>query len=384
MHETDVNAARQFEYATVPAVPLADDADLVRRVASSYCRAVEEFDGHGTSFWKGFEDRHSGFKEAFSSNDLASLGNLLRNPAETELHRGFDDLVAPYVKERSENPDRCHAGAQTMFDYLEQIAFGTGALRCPYPPQHGEAKSGLSVNEILESLDARFGFRIDFPNPFAHEFGLRTDRGIASYRAIQAIYQAWRVKQIALHVNGNRVLEIGAGLGRNAYHARKSGIEQYTIVDIPNTQLAQSYYLARIMGEQTVSFCAETDERPVRLRSPKWLSQTSEKFDVVINVDSLTEMDRDHALSYIKFARDKSRSFLSINHEFNAATVAQLAAEAGMAAIARSPYWPRPGYVEETFISQYGDDGEQLRAMRASTSWRVTAPLRALKSAIWH
>jgi hypothetical protein len=169
-------------------------------------------------------------------------------------------------------------------------------------------------------------------------------------------------------VRGKRVLEIGAGLGRNAYHARKFGIDQYTIVDIPNTQLAQSYYLVRIMGEHTVSFCGETDERPVRLRSPKWLSQTSEKFDVVINVDSLTEMGRDHALSYVKFARDKSRSFLSINHEFNAATVAQLAAEAGITAISRAPYWPRPGYVEETFLARHGDDGEQLRAMRESTS----------------
>jgi hypothetical protein len=365
-----------FEYETVQKTAAVDDTVLVRRVADAYRLMIAEFGGHGTSFWQSFEAKHADFSAAFASNDLTALGHLLRSPAETELFWGFDDLVKPFVKFRNENAAACEDGARTIYDSLVQLAVAVGTLRAPYP-EAGQSSLAVPVEQILEGLDRRFGFRVDFQNPFAFDFGVKTSRGVASHRSIQAIYQAWRVKQLADHVGGSKILEIGAGLGRNAYYARKFGLNRYTIVDIPATQLAQGYYLGRVIGADKISLCGEPDN-DVRLRSPSWLHSSSETFDVVLNADSLTEMDRGHALRYVKFARDRSPAFLSINHEFNETAASQLFDEAGMKVFSRSPYWPRPGYVEEVHITQRNTD---MQAVLKSTSWRVTAPLRWLRSA---
>ena len=49
-----------------------------------------------------------------------------------------------------------------------------------------------SPDELLAFADEAFGFRIEFPNPYAEEFGLLTSRGIATLRSIDALYQAAR------------------------------------------------------------------------------------------------------------------------------------------------------------------------------------------------
>ncbi|WP_338833457.1 hypothetical protein [Bradyrhizobium septentrionale] len=369
-----------FQYAMVQDVDsdAEDDTALVRRVACSYRLGAADFGGHGASFWGSFDAKHSEFKVALEQNDHIALRHLLRNPSETELFWGFDDLAKPFVSDRLEHPEKCPCAAESIYNSIVQIAIATAAIRCPYPEQ-AQTNSQIPIEELLAALDTKFGFRIDFPNPFPFEFGLVTSRGIASYRAVQALYQAWRVKQILLHVNGRTVLEVGAGLGRNAYYAHKFGINFYTIVDIPSTQLAQGYYLGRIMQNNAVSLFGEPDSS-VRLRTPSWLSSTPEDFDVVLNVDSLTEMDRHHALAYVKFARDRSRAFLSINHEFNPTTMPSLFEEAEVNPVSRSPYWARPGYVEEMFLSPPPyPEREELRLIKESTSWRITAPLRWAK-----
>lgn len=334
-----------YAYASVDMPSDFNDDELVQRIARAHQIASQEFAGHGSSFWRTFEEKHRDIEDALNSGNTDELARLLRNPSETELFYGFDDLVKSYVTDRNASPEMLRVGAAVVYEILIQVAMGSGAIRCNYP-EAGQGLPEIPIEQLLLSLDSRFGFRIEFQNPFKFEFGLSTSRGIISYRAAQSLYQTWRVKQICDLIEGAKVLEIGAGLGRNAYFARCFGIKNYTIVDIPRTQLAQGYYLGRVMGDAAVSLHGEPDS-DIRLRSPKWLFETSENFDFVLNVDSLTEMDREHALAYLRFAKDHSKAFLSINHEFNPATAEELIHEIGMKAVHRSPYWPRAGYVEE-------------------------------------
>jgi hypothetical protein len=75
----------------------------------------------------------------------------------------------------------------------------------------------------------------------------------------------------------------------------------------------------------------------------------TENYDLVINVDSLTEMARDTARAYVGALRERAAIFLSINHEYNAFTVRDILAESGLNATTRMPYWLRRGYVDEVF-----------------------------------
>jgi SAM-dependent methyltransferase len=313
------------------------------------------------------------------------------------LFSGFDDLDKgrPSVLNATEvlNPY-----GQMIHDALQRVAVASGALRFPYPPGNDPLHS---IEDLLNSLDDLLGFRIEFPNPFRYEFGLATSRGIANFRAIQSVYQAWRTKLIAQSLRGDRILEIGAGLGRNAYYAQKLGFQSYTIVDVPSTQLAQGYFLGRVIGSDSVSLHGEQDEY-VRLRSPTWLANSNEVFDIVLNVDSLSEMDRAHASAYVEIAKRSAKAFLSINHEHNPFTVRELLIESEMHPVSRSVYWPRPGYIEELYISQASDLhalnqrlvqdllikrrmektlSAEAAALRSSTSWRITAPLRTIRNA---
>ena len=72
---------------------------------------------------------------------------------------------------------------------------------------------------ILRDLDTAFGFAIHFPNPYPDEVGLKTSRGVASYRAVQGLYQAYRVAELVRDRPAARVVEIGGGLGRTAFYA---------------------------------------------------------------------------------------------------------------------------------------------------------------------
>ena len=360
--------ASNIEYGFSDAPSCVDDSDLVARIVKAYERAQLEFTGHGTGFWAGFEPRFEEIIEAVRTHDYGGVARLLRDPSENELFWGFDGLVKKFTDELlKKSSSELFESVRSHYDSLIQLAVGVGAARCPYP-EAKQPNPEPAVEEILSALDFVFGFRIDFPNPYRHEFGLATSRGIASYRAIQALYQTWRVIQLGKLTGGCRFLEIGAGLGRNAYYAQRFGKIEYTIIDIPATQLAQGYFLGRVLGQNVVSLPGEND-RNIRIRSPAWFHKTREKFDVALNVDSLTELDKDHALAYVTSAKKRCGFFLSINHEYNQTPAAQIFREASMVPLMRSPYWPRPGYIEELVV------GSRMSSAigRTSRSWFMAA-----------
>ncbi len=122
-----------------------------------------------------------------------------------------------------------------------------------------------TIETLLSALDDKFGFRVDFPNPYPFEFGIATSRGIVGHRTLHALYQAWRLHQISNAGAQTRVLEIGAGLRKVAYYARKFGISDYTIIDTPLTNAAQP----RVLGRQPfakplwpIVFCQD-DRHPI-------------------------------------------------------------------------------------------------------------------------
>ena len=296
-------------------------------------------------FWDNeFFDVKRSIHIALVSGDLEVVQCLLRDPGKTDLFYGFDNLTRTLMP----NPqveDRVHGIG--MYQDLLQLSEALGARRL-WNPEGAHREALPEVETLLSSMDRVLGFRADFPNPFPDEVGLTTSRGIASYRAVQAIYQAWRLSSAARTNKSARVAEIGAGLGRTALYARRLDMRDYTIVDLPMSAVAQAYFLGRTLGPDEI--CLYGEDRPgIRIVPPGVFLNASDPYDVVMNVDSLTEMARSTARAYCETIKARAPLFVSINHEINAFTVRDVCAEAGMKMLRRASYWLRRGYVDEEY-----------------------------------
>ena len=343
---------RNFHDATMPIVIAesaggAEQSDaLLGRIQLAY-RAADAIDEeNGLSFWTGdYAEKKRAEREALMSPDVAALRGLFADPLNSAIFYGFDML-------NRIDTSAAHIGhipwrTEWVYDNLLRLAEAIGVQRIEYP-ETGDQPVYPDPEELLLKLDAAFGFKIDFPNPYAGETGLQTSRGIASYRAIQALYQAWLIK----NTGAETVVEIGAGMGRTAYYALKFGVREYTLVDLPMTNVPQAHFLGSALGPQSVSLFGENTSAPVKIIPPAPFLASADTYDLIINVDSMTEMSREYATQYFEAAAKRSGALLSINHEHNNFTVREIAGD--RKSVYRTHYWLRRGYVEELFSFKAG------------------------------
>jgi hypothetical protein len=322
----------------------ANDGRLIDRLVQSYSIRRENPSGQWSEIFLG---RHADISEALASSDRPRIEEILRNPASSDIFYGFDGTVKSLRLGGLRIEDR-RAPALAL-DGLTALAEALGARKIELPENYYFWRvNRIRADEVLGQIDKAIGFKVQVPNPFPSEYGLVSSRGIVSFRVPQAIYQAWRIARLLEGIEKPKVLEIGGGLGRTAFYARQFGIQDYTIVDIPVSSLAQGYFIGRTLGEESVSLFGEnvTDDR-VKIMPPSFFLDGTERYDLVVNVDSLTEIGRAAADQYWSAIDRRASRLLSINHEANEFTVAQLIREGKHARASRMPYWMRRGFVEE-------------------------------------
>ena len=121
-----------------------------------------------------------------------------------------------------------------------------------------------------------------------------------------------------------RILEIGGGLGGQAYQTSVLGanqLERYTIVDIPEVACLSAYCLLAAHGEDRVKLFGEAE--PTGLKPfidvlPHWCVSTFPdcSYDLVYNSHSFSEMDGKSATFYLREVERLTRHFFfHINHE---------------------------------------------------------------------
>jgi hypothetical protein len=293
---------------------------LVENLLATYRGTFRE--EHYGAMWKKIFDRYQRpLHDVFMKGSPAEAEAILSNPLSNYLHYGFDNTFKGFKGENSND-----------LSMLRRLSEALGAERLRNP-EHVSPQ--MRVRTLLRELDSaeaillrmdKLRGPVDFPNPFPGETGTVTKRGIASHRAIHAIYQASLL-------NGS-VLEIGGGLGRTAYYAHRFGIADYTIVDLPFSGISQGYFLAKTLG----AHCIE-------LQSPDQFFASAATYDLVLNVDSMTELSVDAAQKYARAIKERTKRFISINHESGRFTIRDLFGKPQ----SRHPDWLRTGYVEETF-----------------------------------
>ena len=330
----------------------ADDARLIDRVVTSYRLRAQEASIRGAAQWTDiFDEKHSETHTSIVGGNRARVERILRDPGSSDLFYGFDSLSRSLVRAR--RLDDAHAPALTL-DALATVAEAVKARRLENPEDYrwGPTRR-IAADEVIDQLERVFGFEIPVPNPFPGERGITSKRGVLSYRVPQALYQAWRIAQLTRGIPDPRVLEIGPGLGRTAYYARAFGIKDYTLIDVPISSFAQGYFLGRVLGEEHIHLWGETREsdlaaKRIKLLPPAAFLGGADHYDLVVNVDSMTELDESVARQYWAAIERRAGAFLSVNHESNPFTVGELIAKSELVANSiRMPYWLRRGYVEE-------------------------------------
>lgn len=351
--------------ATTTAGPTSvDDLALIERVMQAYKRSFAAYSPSGSGWDHTLADLKRPIHEALMDSDVDTAAAILRNPAANTLFWGFDAIakgpegsVEPHHRviqtlNAAENTEALHT--LWLFDALNELAEAIGARRVSYIEtviaDVGKFDASTrTVDLIADQIAEALGFDLKFPNPYPGEFGLSSARGVIGFRAVQAIYQAWRIVQLSNGDPDFKVLEIGAGLGRTAYFAAKMGVKSYSIVDIPLTNAAQGYFLGRALGPNAVCLAGEM-AGGIIVSTFADIKARNDAYDLVVNVDSWTEMTPDVARNYWDFARSASKAILSINHEHNPHTVRSLYKDDRDVRVTRYPYWMRRGYVEETII----------------------------------
>ncbi len=174
---------------------------------------------------------------------------------------------------------------------------------------------------------------------------------LASDRATLARYQADRLLAALRSIGGTAVVEIGPGVGHCAYYTYRDGVTDYTTIDLPLGVVAHARFLAEALGPDVIWM--EGDVEPPSINKIKIFSATNmpdRQYDVVINVDSITEMSIKTALEYAGWINSHARLFISMNHERNLFTVTDLAKCVLTANLLYcAPIPERDGYVEELF-----------------------------------
>jgi len=333
--------------ATSIANSLVEDKELINRIIVAYQGANQT--DLGKSMWNlFFTTYHQPVHQALIDGNEKTVTEILRKPEISDLFYGFDILTKSFQGVFRKKRAR-EAYAKACLDGLVRFAESVGAVSMDNPADI-QKKMSWKTENVLSELD-KVCMPFSMPNPFANEHGLGSSRGVISYRVPQALYQAWRIKQLVGGIKNPRILEIGAGLGRTAFYAHELGIKDYTIVDLPITTVAQAYFLGRTLGEGNICLDGEQfddDQNRVKIVVPETYLAESKTYDLVLNVDSLTEMDFSVAQAYWDKIKISTNTFLSINHEAHKFRVRDLLVEDLHSLIVhRGVYWMREGYAEE-------------------------------------
>nr|USU32577.1 hypothetical protein NG677_02350 [Methylobacterium sp. OTU13CASTA1] len=325
------------------------DFDLVNRIIDAYVLAVET--DFGRNFWvEVFGPMKAPIHDAIVARDHAAVTQLLREPHSNMLFEGFEILKQDFPN----FADFKALNASTAYDALLVFAEAIGALRLEYPEGYQLNQvppNPIAVEDVLSALDRMLGLKLEFPNPYPNENGLVTERGIVSYRAVQSAYQGYRIASLAREYGGC-VAEIGGGLGRTAFYSRLFGVRDYSIVDIPMSSVAQSYFLGRTLGDQALRLFGETPRASMNLIPPSEFFSDGRFYGLIVNVDSLPEISGEMSDQYITHISSHTTRFLSINHEVavhSHKTVRDVALANKGRSLSRTPYWLRRGYVDELF-----------------------------------
>jgi hypothetical protein len=348
------------------APPGKSDVEICRRLIRAYLAAkTSRARTFSADLWDEVQAKTSASIDALAEReDASSLATALQNGIRSDFSFGLGSGPSWYSLARTGGKD---VVTTVIVDRLVSLAEYLGVIPLENPETETFGVNGYhDLTDLLHPIEARLGSTIGAPRAFGL-FGVLVDGRLLTLRTPDALYASHRLLQL-----GDSVLEIGAGFGLAAYHfARASQADRaanYTILDLPFTNLLQGYFLLKSLDPAVVRLFGEefTGQRISVLPyfCADQLPATS--IDVVFSQDVLPELSSDKIDFYLDCFRRVGRSwFYTINHEgmyaprgyatdnfpdragFNISE--RIKAENFLRVHTRAPYWIRKGYVEELY-----------------------------------
>jgi hypothetical protein len=340
----------------------SSDEESVRRLLDAYGLAKErertvQLGGPRDDVWTDILDTGFGdLPQILSDKDVSALSEyLLKFGVEYVGFGGLTLTVDGFTPQASE-PEI----ALAYFDKLVCLAEAIGVLQLESPEQSWDwgANLHVDIDELVDGIEAALGISIVTPAGVVPVTGLATHKGPVHYRHINALYAALRVE--ALVGEDSAVCEYGGGIGLVAYYARQLGVRDYTIFDLPLTNLFAGYFLLRALGPDAVCLYGEESRAGTVRVLPYWecVDAPAASFGLSLNQDSFPEIDPALVAEYLRqIHRTTTKCFLSINQEAEAPmgtrsqnSVPDLVQASGAYRREyRMKYWVREGYVEELY-----------------------------------
>ncbi|MFQ6553936.1 hypothetical protein AAD018_016470 [Aestuariibius insulae] len=332
------------------------------------------------------------FAEALASGDTEVLLDFLRDIHATPTFTGYDfyrnmkQILDAKVSHRRKQATTIHAT-------LLRTAAAVGALR-HYNPEQTENIPYLHEDHLAETVPAvaeRLGLSGPVPLTSPGSWGLRTTLGPLTLR--EAISLGY-VREIRDHLaemealagrTYGRIVEIGGGLGRVAFHGARDLRLRYDIIDLPLVSLTQFLFLegngittelwphqaaprSRWRWPLAKDAPTEGDEKrgdvavhdALRPLTAEMFRQDGEEPPLFVNFDSFVEMSRAAQDGYFQLIAETGGDLLSVNHEaanpmgqtrnpqnWDLSRITSLGLRAGP----RRAFWERDGYVTQYFLA---------------------------------
>ncbi len=359
----------KLEYGFIPQVePTADDYRLCERLLGYFhaCSKADptRVDGR-QDIWREWEGTfHRDFLDCLHRDDPRELARYLCNMASTNATHGLSQGLE-FVSRLHQDAEARAAWASLFYDRIVCLAEMTAALPVEQPEQGRFGENvRYPVEDLARLIELKTGFPILPPQVEGGLFGLKLRGGILAQRDIFALEAAMRLAAICRFAGLSVVGEIGAGLGKAAFWARKMGLMDYWIFDLPHVSVISAFYLIKALSDDAVVLYGENrNETTGTIRIyPGWClkEMASAQIGVIFNQDSMPEIDARIALDYLRTMKDiGARFFLSINQEGMGTSLPSLNPQGrvcdlvdqvgGLHRVYRSRSWTRQGYVEELY-----------------------------------
>lgn len=305
--------------------------------------------------WTETSKYHAEFSAALERRDVETVSHFLLNACNTPLAIGFENTILG-------SNDHKQFLELNVVDKFLALAESLGCLSVQCPEQGKWGYRSLDVDNLFAQIQARIPFDLTPPRAGGGSYGLRTKGGsIFTERNLQAISTALRVHRLLEGAQRKVVAEIGGGIGALTYYLAKAGMDATYLFDLPIVSILQGYFLMKSHGpEQVCLWGEEAHQARVKL-FPWWAFETipEKLFTLVVNQDSMPEIDKDISLNYLSLIKRKATDyFLSINQEGRAPNIENrnqsviyelVDAVGGFRRLSRERDWMREGYIAETY-----------------------------------